>query len=67
MSRASILIGKTESAQQVQLDDFNLISEIGRGAFGRVYLVELPATGKKYALKAIRKDKVLEQGIIQAT
>jgi len=34
--------------------------QLGRGTFGRVYLAILPQTGKKYAIKAIRKDVLLE-------
>ena len=34
---------------------------LGVGAFGRVFLAELPATGKKYAIKTIRKDKLVDK------
>jgi serine/threonine protein kinase len=33
---------------------------IGKGTFGKVFLVEHQTTGKLYAMKAIRKDAILE-------
>ena len=33
---------------------------IGKGTFGKVYLVEQSTTGKLFAMKCIRKDLVLE-------
>jgi hypothetical protein len=33
---------------------------LGKGAFGKVFLVQHARTGKFYAMKAIRKDVVLE-------
>ena len=41
-------------------DDFELISIIGRGTFGKVFLVEQEGTGKLYAMKCIRKDIIIE-------
>ena len=37
--------------------------QIGRGSFGEVYLVQNKATGKKHAMKVMRKDIVLERGV----
>jgi len=34
---------------------------LGKGAFGKVFLVQNSKTGLYYAMKAIRKDVVLEQ------
>ena len=51
----------------VQLEDFEIQCQLGRGTFGRVYLAILPATGKKYAIKAIRKDVLLEYDQITST
>jgi len=33
---------------------------IGRGTFGKVFLGELKATGKMYAIKSIRKDVLIQ-------
>ena len=43
------------------LEDFVLKLMLGRGTFGKVFLAELPsANNKPYAIKAIRKDVLLD-------
>lgn len=44
-----------------------MIMVIGRGAFGRVYLAELPGMSKLYAVKAIRKDVLIQQDQVKNT
>jgi hypothetical protein len=46
----------------VNFTDFTFLMVIGRGAFGKVFLAEMKATKKLYAVKSIRKDILLEQG-----
>ena len=41
--------------------------QLGQGTFGRVYLAVLPSTGQKFAIKAIRKDVLIEYDQIQST
>lgn len=48
------------TVEEVKLEDFNIKSQLGRGTFGRVYLGELEKTNKLYAIKAIRKDVLIE-------
>jgi len=43
-----------------KLSDFNIKKMIGRGTFGKVYIVEHGEDKKLYAMKCIRKDLVLE-------
>jgi len=42
------------------LESFKILKEIGRGTFGRVYLAEYAVTKQLYAIKAIRKDVLIE-------
>ena len=44
-----------------KLEDFVIKQMLGKGAFGKVFLVQNSKTGLFYAMKAIRKDVVLEQ------
>ena len=44
---------------EVTWDDFELISVIGKGTFGKVYLVNNKLNGRFYAMKCIRKDVVI--------
>ena len=40
---------------ETRINDFNILKELGSGAFGRVYLVEHKKTKVKYAVKALDK------------
>lgn len=37
----------------ISTDDFDFIKPIGKGAFGRVWLVKRKSTGDSYAMKVI--------------
>ena len=43
-----------------KLEDFKIRKMIGKGTFGKVYLVEQEGTGKMLAMKCIRKDIIIE-------
>jgi serine/threonine protein kinase len=58
---------KLSLKKEVKFDDFKMIMVIGRGAFGRVYLAELPGMSKLYAIKAIRKDVLIQQEQVKNT
>ena len=44
----------------VTLDDFETIKVIGRGSFGRVFLVVHKKSGKTFAMKSQRKDVIID-------
>jgi len=44
----------------ISLDDFEILSVLGKGTFGKVYLTKSKDTGELYAIKAIRKDILIE-------
>lgn len=58
--RGSSCAARKTGAVNVNLQDFEIKMQLGQGTFGRVYLAELPSSGKKYAIKAIRKDVLIE-------
>ena len=58
--RGSIAMKRRATVEEVKLEDFDIKSQLGRGTFGRVYLAELSTTKKLYAIKAIRKDVLIE-------
>ncbi|XP_022600209.1 serine/threonine-protein kinase N3 isoform X1 [Seriola dumerili] len=43
----------------LQMEDFNCISVLGRGHFGKVLLSEYKKSGKLYAIKALKKGDVV--------
>ena len=40
---------------------------IGRGSFGKVFLVQKKNTGEVYAMKSLRKDVILEYDQVEST
>ena len=47
-------------AKKSELKDFAIKSVIGRGSFGKVFLVQHNADGKVYAMKSLRKDVIID-------
>ncbi|XP_059213988.1 serine/threonine-protein kinase N2 [Centropristis striata] len=43
----------------LQMEDFNCISVLGRGHFGKVLLAEYKMSGKLYAIKALKKGDIV--------
>ena len=53
--------------KEVALVDFKIIKKIGKGTFGTVYLVEMIENKKIYAMKQLRKDKIIESDSLVST
>ena len=66
-SRKSVMLRSRQLKVSVSLVDFELKVQLGRGAFGKVYLAELRSTTVLYAIKVIRKDVLIEYDQIQST
>ncbi|KAJ0979187.1 hypothetical protein J5N97_014661 [Dioscorea zingiberensis] len=45
----------------VGLDDFEILKLVGQGAFGKVFQVRMKGTLEIYAMKVMRKDKIMEK------
>lgn len=58
---------KGEDKKKVEVEDFSIISVIGRGTFGKVCLVEYRKNGELYAMKSIKKDILIETEQIENT
>ena len=50
--------------KEVTLADFRLVHVIGRGAYGKVYLVQKSVTQEVYAMKALTKHQILERDML---
>ncbi|KAI4297247.1 hypothetical protein L6164_037142 [Bauhinia variegata] len=50
---------------KIGADDFELLTIIGRGAFGEVRLCREKATGNVYAMKKLKKSEMLRRGQVE--
>ena len=49
----------------VDINDFKFIKQIGKGAFGKVYLVQRKSTGDYYAMKIVILSKNINDKELQ--
>jgi len=45
-------------SKDVNLHHFEILKVIGRGSFGKVFLVEKRDTGERFAMKVLRKERI---------
>ena len=57
--------GKISSNTKVSMDDFKIISTIGRGSCGKILLVTYKDQKEFYTIKSMRKDQILSENIIE--
>ena len=53
---------KGKNSDTVTRESFDIVSVIGQGAFGKVYLVVRKQTGQFMAMKVMEKSSILEDG-----
>lgn len=51
----------------VSAKDFTQISVIGKGSYGKVLLVQKKDTGKRYALKILKKEEIIRRNQYEHT
>lgn len=51
---------KNKKNKETALEDFKIVKMIGKGTFGKVYLVQHNQTEQLYAMKCIRKDIIID-------
>ena len=58
MQRSTTILDNIKGYEKTKFDlkDFVIKSVIGRGAFGKVFLVQKKDTGAVYAMKSLKKD-----------
>lgn len=61
------MVKSRKNTLDVKLEDFEHQLVIGRGHFGKVILSKMKLTGKEYAIKILRKDRLLDEDQIEHT
>jgi serum/glucocorticoid-regulated kinase 2 len=56
-----------KKGEEVCLEDFTCKKILGKGSFGKVFLVEKKDDKKLYAMKSLRKDVILENDQVEST
>ena len=56
-----------DSTKKISLNDFIRLKVIGRGSFGKVYLVRKRDTGLAYAMKILKKDQMIKKNLLIKT
>jgi len=51
----------------LRLDSFKMIKVIGKGSFGKVFLVREIKTGEMFALKVLKKDNIIKRNQVEHT
>lgn len=57
--------GSLRQTSNVSLRDFEVLATIGRGSFGRVFLVKHRASGEFYAMKSLNKADADEENLLE--
>jgi Protein kinase domain/Ankyrin repeats (many copies) len=58
-------ISEEKSKGKVSYQEFTGITQLGKGSFGEVFLVSKQDTGMLYAMKVLRKDKIVSHNLIR--
>lgn len=65
--RSDTMFQRNQSEKKADLKDFKIQSVIGRGSFGKVFLVQKIDDKAVYAMKSLRKDVILDYDQIEST
>ena len=59
--KAQILFCKLNGITEIKLEDFQIVKVLGRGAFGKVYLVQYKPTKEYYSMKCLKKEFLIDE------
>lgn len=56
-----------QPGKKISMDDFTLVTVIGRGSFGKVFLAKKKDSGQPYAMKILKKDQLIKKNLLIKT
>lgn len=59
--------GNEKPTKLISLESFHIIKVIGKGSFGKVFLVREKATNQIYAMKVLKKDYIIRKNQVEHT
>ena len=65
--RSNTLFQRAAQEKPAELKDFTIKSVIGKGSFGKVFLVQKQDTHGVFAMKSLRKDVIIDYDQIEST
>ena len=74
INRSNIVISKrnkkylnetSSSMEHISPSDFECLAQLGKGSFGEVYLVRKLNSLEQYAMKVLRKERILAQNLLK--
>ncbi|KAL6071210.1 RPS6 protein kinase [Balamuthia mandrillaris] len=57
----------TSEQKRISVDDFEILKCIGEGSYGKVFQVRKKDTGMIYAMKVLKKQRLLQEGEVEHT
>ena len=67
LGEASVTLIAPKGHKDVTLNDFEIQNVIGRGTYGKVFLVTYKGDNMPYAMKALDKEFILDEEIFEQT
>ena len=64
---STLMNEQNHATSGVNIDSFEIKKVIGRGSFGKVYMVQKKDTGEFYAMKTLKKDQIIRKNQKQNT
>lgn len=67
LSTQASIRSRLTNKQQISREDFSILKVVGRGSFGKVFLVKKKMSGEIFAMKVLKKPDVLKRNQIEHT
>ena len=63
--KKNLLDQTSSSIEHISPSNFICLAQLGKGSFGEVYLVKKEGSSEKYAMKVLRKERIMSQNLLK--